>query len=104
MQVEKKGKEFHSSHFARLPVKYLPPEDKYIFAPPSPKYKFNIIGTGMMGLEHLRVTYLEGRATIYGIYDPNPRSVAAAQGALSQIDSNSELKVYNDLESACRVS
>lgn len=99
--MEKKGKEFRNSYFARLPVKYLPLEDKYIFALPSPKYKFNIIGTGMMGIEHLRVTYLEGRATIHGIYDPNPRSVAAAQGALSQIDSNSKLKVYDDLESAC---
>ena len=100
--MEKQGKEFRNSYFARLPgLKYLPPEDKYISALPSPKYKFNIIGTGMMGIEHLRVTYLEGRATIHGIYDPNPRSVAAAQGALSQIDSNSELKVYNDLESVC---
>lgn len=102
MQMEKQGKEFRNSYFARLPgLKYLPPEDKYIFALPSPKYKFNIIGTGMMGIEHLRVTYLEGRATIHGIYDPNPRSVAAAQEALSQIDSNSKLKVYDDLESAC---
>jgi predicted dehydrogenase len=102
MQKEKQDKEFRNSYFARLPgLKYLPPEDKYIFALPSPKYKFNIIGTGMMGIEHLRVTYLEGRATIHGIYDPNPRSVAAAQEALSQIDSNSKLKVYNDLESAC---
>ena len=99
--MEKQGKEFRNSYFARLPVKYLPPEDKYIFAPPSPKYKFNIIGTGMMGIEHLKVTYLEGRATIHGIYDPNPRSVATAQGALAQIDSNSELKVYDDLDSAC---
>ena len=102
MQMEKQGKEFRNSYFARLKgIKYLPPEDQYIFALPSPKYKFNIIGTGMMGIEHLRVTYLEGRATIHGIYDPNPRSVAAAQEALSQIDSNSKLKVYNDLESAC---
>jgi len=102
MQMEKQGKEFRNSNFARLPgLKYLPPEDEYIFALPSPKYKFNIIGTGMMGIEHLRVTYLEGRATIHGIYDPNPRSVSAAQEALSQIDSNSKLKVYDDLESAC---
>lgn len=102
MQMEKQDKEFRNSSFARLSgLKYLPPEDKYIFALPSPKYKFNIIGTGMMGIEHLRVTYLEGRATIHGIYDPNPRSVAAAQEALSQIDSNSKLKVYDDLESAC---
>jgi predicted dehydrogenase len=102
MSVEKKGKEFRNIYFSRSPgLKYLPPEDKYLFSLPTPKYKFNIIGTGMMGIEHLRVTYLEGRATIHGIYDPNPRSVAAAQGALSQIDPNLKLKVYNDLESAC---
>ncbi len=102
MQMEKQDKEFRNSSFARLSgLKYLPPEDKYIFALPTPKYKFNIIGTGMMGIEHLRVTYLEGRATIHGIYDPNPRSVAAAKEVLSQIDSNSKLKVYDDLESAC---
>ncbi len=85
--MEKQGKEFRNSYFARLAGKYLPPEDKYNFSLPSPKYKFNIIGTGMMGIEHLRVIYLEGRASIHGIYDPNPRSVAAAQEALSQIDS-----------------
>jgi len=98
----KQGKEFRNSNFARMRgVKYLPPEDRYIFALPNPKYKFNIIGSGMMGIEHLRVTYLEGRATIHGIYDPNPRSVAAAQGVLSQIDPNLKLKVYDNLESAC---
>lgn len=100
--MEKHGKEFRNSNFARLPgLKYLPPEDKYMFALPSPKYKFNIIGSGMMGIEHLRVTYLEGRATIHGIYDPNPRSVAAAQAALSKIDPNLKLKVYDSLELAC---
>ncbi|MHA1671505.1 MAG: Gfo/Idh/MocA family protein [Promethearchaeota archaeon] len=96
------GKEFRNSYFARLPgLKYLSPEDRYIFALPSPKHRFNIIGSGMMGIEHLRVTYLESRATIHGIYDPNPRSVAAAQSALSQIDPELELKVYDNLEAAC---
>ena len=98
----KHGKEFRNSNFARFKgVGYLPPEDRYLFALDTPKYKFNLIGTGMMGIEHLRVTYLEGRATIHGIYDPNPRSVAAAKSVLSQIDPELELKVYDDLESAC---
>ena len=98
----KHGKEFRNSKWAQIRgLTYLPPEDKYIFALDPPKYRFNIIGTGMMGIEHLRVTYLEGRATIHGIYDPNPRSVAAAQKVLSQIDPELELKVYDDLESAC---
>lgn len=63
---------------------YLPIEDRYLSAAPSPKYKFNIIGTGIMGQEHIRVTLLEGRATIHGIYDPNPSSRTAAQTTFSQ--------------------
>jgi len=98
----KNGKEFRNNYFSRLlGLKYLPSGDKYIFALPNPKYKFNIIGSGMMGIEHLRTTYLEGRATIHGVYDPNPRSIAAAQKALSQIKPEQKLKVYDKLEHAC---
>ena len=98
----KHSKEFRNNYFSRLPgLKYLPSGDKYIFALPNPKYKFNIIGSGMMGIEHLRTTYLEGRAAIQGVYDPNPRSVAAAQRALSQINPEQKLKVYDALENAC---
>jgi hypothetical protein len=57
----KKGKEFRSSFFSRHPLfSYLPEEDRYLFAVEKPKYKFNIIGAGLMGLEHMRVTLLEG--------------------------------------------
>jgi len=98
----KHSKEFRNSYFSRLPgLKSIPPDDKYIFALAKPKYKFNIIGSGMMGIEHLKVTYLEGRASIHGIYDPNPRSVTTAQTALSQIDPEQKLKVYDTLEYAC---
>ncbi|TFF98597.1 MAG: Gfo/Idh/MocA family oxidoreductase [Promethearchaeota archaeon] len=98
----KHGKEFRNNYFSRLlGLKYLPSSDKYIFALPNPKYKFNIIGSGMMGIEHLRTTYLEGRGTIHGVYDPNPRSVVAAQKVLSQINLEQKLKVYDTLENAC---
>jgi len=44
--MEKDIKEFRNSCIARsLGLKYLPLEDKYTFALPTPKYKFNIIGS-----------------------------------------------------------
>lgn len=99
--MAKRGKEFSNSRLSmESRFNILPPEDRYLFAY-SPKYKFNIIGSGMMGIEHLKTTYLEGRATIYGVYDPNPKSVAAAQAALSRIAPEQKLKVYDTLEDAC---
>ena len=41
---------------------YLAPGDKYLFAPETPRHKFNVIGVGVNGQEHIRVTLLEGRA------------------------------------------
>jgi predicted dehydrogenase len=97
----KRGKEFSNSSLSiQSRFNILPTEDRYLFEN-APKYKFNIIGSGMMGIEHLKITYLEGRATIHGVYDPNPKSVAAAQRALSQIEPEQKLKVYENLENAC---
>ncbi len=95
------GKEFrtkeltHSSRF-----NYLPDEDRYIVAKSQSKYKFNIIGAGIIGQEHMNITYLEGRANIHGIYDPNPRSVAVAQGIQAKWN-QPELVIYESLEAAC---
>ncbi|TFF90933.1 MAG: Gfo/Idh/MocA family oxidoreductase [Promethearchaeota archaeon] len=98
--MAKRDKEFSNSRISmQSRFNILPPEDKYLFAS-SPKHKFNLIGSGMMGIEHLRTTYLEGRATIHGVYDPNPRSVAAAQRALSQINPEQKLKIYDKFENA----
>jgi len=97
----KRGKEFSNSRISmQSRFNILPPEDSYLFAA-SPKFRFNIIGSGMMGIEHLRTTYLEGRAIIHGVYDPNPRSVAAAQRELSQINPEQKLKEYDTLDNAC---
>jgi predicted dehydrogenase len=97
-----KGKEFRSRFFSRNPIlNYLPEEDKYLFAFDGPKYKFNIIGAGLMGLEHMRATFLEGRGTIHGVFDPNPRSMAVANEAYSRFASEGTLYIYDSLEEAC---
>jgi predicted dehydrogenase len=80
---------------------YLPDADRYLLATPKPQYRFNVIGTGLNGQEHIRVTHLEGRATIHGIYDPSPRSVDGARIAHAQYRPDNDLVVYESLETAC---
>jgi myo-inositol 2-dehydrogenase / D-chiro-inositol 1-dehydrogenase len=96
------GKELKSRAFSMNPrFNYLPAQDRYLFALEQPRYKFNVIGTGVNGCEHIRVTLLEGRATIHGVYDPNPGSVALAQASFQRFRPGQELKVYDTLEAAC---
>lgn len=96
------GKEIRSRQMARdAQFKYLPDLDRYLLAGVEPRYKFNIIGAGIMGQEHIRVTYLEGRAVVHGIYDPNQRSVETAQQTQHQFMPNHDLVVYDSLEAAC---
>jgi predicted dehydrogenase len=97
-----KGKEIQSRAFSMNPrFGYLPAEDRYLFAMEPPRYKFNVIGAGVNGCEHISVTLLEGRATIHGVYDPNPGSVALAQASFQRFRPGESLKVYESLEAAC---
>lgn len=96
-----KGKMITTRMFSRNPrFNYIPDSDKYYLANEKPSYKFNVIGTGTMGQEHISVTMLEGRATINGVYDPNEGSVVGAQQTFAQY-SDDELKVHQSLEEAC---
>ena len=97
-----KGKELKARLLARDPrFQYIPPEDLYLFAREGPKYKFNVIGTGVNGSEHIQITLMEGRAAIHGIYDPNPGSVEIAQATFKQYEPEQELTIYESLEDAC---
>lgn len=97
-----KGKEIQSRAFSMNPrFGYLAAEDRYLFAAPPPRYKFNVVGAGANGCEHIRVTLLEGRATIHGVYDPNPGSVALAQASFQRFRPGESLKVYESLEATC---
>lgn len=99
--MPKQGKEFRIN-FSRNPAfGYINESDKYLFAIDVPKYRINLIGAGMMGHEHLRLTVLEGRAKIHGIYDPNPLSVELSKRVFAQVAPGRSLVVYNTLEDAC---
>lgn len=97
-----KGKEFWSRDFASRygHSDLVSEQDKYLFAQEPPRYRFNCIGTGTMGQEHIRVTGFEGRAAIHGIYDPEPLSIENAKIAHAKY-SDEPLKVYSSLEEAC---
>ena len=80
---------------------YIADEDRYLLSRGAPSYAFNVIGAGVNAQEHIRVTQLEGRARVHGVYDPNPGSVAAAQRELSRFEPERELIVYDSAEAAC---
>ncbi|RBW67366.1 Gfo/Idh/MocA family protein [Bacillus taeanensis] len=97
-----KRKELQNQYLSRnSKFDYLPDTDRYLSSVNQPKYKFNVIGSGNIGQEHMRVTLMEGRATIHGIYDPNPNSVKQAKKLFSTLAPNSPLVVYESLEAAC---
>ena len=87
-------KELNSNFYANyLNVDYLSERDKYLFKKSFPKYKFNVIGAGMIGLEHIKVTMLEGRGTVHGIYDIDPQSVEHTRNVFSSSFPGHDLKV-----------
>lgn len=95
------GKEIQIKNYPLSPfLHYLPESDRYLVAQQEPKYKFNIIGTGIIGIEHLNITYLEGRASIHGVYDPSPTSIESAHKAQAKW-TQAPLVVYDSLEAAC---
>jgi len=97
-----KGKEFWSRDFASRygHTKLVDEEDKYLFAGEEPRFRFNVIGAGTMGQEHIRVTNFEGRARINGVYDPEALSIENARSAQA-VHCDEPLKIYSSLEEAC---
>lgn len=102
MSPKKKLKptEFKSRILAKdMRWKYLDDKDRYISENPAPKYKFSLIGAGMMGIEHISVCHLEGRSEITGIFDTNKR-VIKVNKLLAARDTGKRMKVYDTLEEA----
>ncbi len=81
--------------------RYLAKEDRYLFAKEKPKYKFNIIGCGLNGNEHIHITLLEGRAAIHGVFDENPGSIDLVQKTVAKFNPDQELVIHKSLEAVC---
>ena len=76
----------------------LIPESPY--HPQQGKPRLLIVGAGMMGREHLRVTQQLGWAEVQGIVDPFDGSIEWAQSDWALLSSQ-PLTVYADLREAC---
>ncbi|MEM7334253.1 MAG: Gfo/Idh/MocA family oxidoreductase [Chloroflexota bacterium] len=101
----KRGNEFKSSAFIMNPrFNYLPEGDRYLMHRAPAQYRFNVIGTGINGQEHIANTLLEGRGEIYGVYDPNPGSIEGAKRRNEQYNGRKNLVVYDNLTQACNDS
>lgn len=87
----------HAHHL----IRHLSEHDRYLFATEQPRYRFNVIGTGMNGQEHLKITMIEGRAVVHGVFDPHPGSIEGARRAYAQFAPPDELVVYDSLAAAC---
>jgi myo-inositol 2-dehydrogenase/D-chiro-inositol 1-dehydrogenase len=96
------GKELRSRALSVDPrFGYLAEVDHYLFAREEPQHKFNVIGCGVNGNEHIYITLLEGRAMVHGIFDVNPGSIVQAQKTLAGFNTGQELVCYDSLEAAC---
>jgi len=96
----KRNKEYTNRAYALIPkFAYIPQEDRFLLST-EVRYRFNVIGVGVNGQEHVYVTMLEGRTTIHGVYDPNPSSIEGAKRTKARF-SDEPLVVYESLEAAC---
>ena len=96
------GKELRSRAFTLDPrFSYLSKEDRYLFADGESKHKFNVIGCGVNGNEHIHITQLEGRASIHGVFDINPGSIELVKKTFAGFNAGQELVLYDSLDAAC---
>lgn len=88
------------SSIFRAQLDYLENQDHFFFSHFDPQYRFNIIGTGMIGMEHIRATLLEGRAMIGGLYDLSSQSVRTAEELVNRLQPRA-VTVHQTLEAIC---
>ena len=77
--------------------------DRYLYAPPAPQHSVQVIGTGTIGQEHMRVAHLTGRARIGGVYDDAADSVGPALEEFEKL-AGYRPKAHETLEAACNSS
>ncbi len=83
--------------------RHVEAHDRYLYSRPAAQHKVNVIGTGTIGMEHMRVAALLGRVGINGIYDPQPASVATALDEYAKLSEETPT-VYSSVEEACNAS
>ncbi len=80
--------------------RHITADDRYLYSREKPRYRANIIGTGTIGQEHMRVASMLDRIAIHGIYDERASSADVAAEEYSRHSEDTLLR-YQDIESAC---
>ena len=75
--------------------------DKYLYRREAPRYRFNVIGTGTIGQEHMAVAALLGAAQIHGIFDERGHSMTVASEEHVRRGGAAPIQ-YDDLSAACQ--
>lgn len=86
---------------AKSLTKYIPEQDKYLAKKSETKYKFNVIGAGNIGREHINVVMMEERGEIHGIYDANRQVAEDTKTYFAETYASDALIIYDTLEEAC---
>lgn len=89
-------------YFAEAPgQQHIEPVDRFVYADSDVRHTINVIGTGTIGQEHMRVAALVGRASVGGIFDERDASVRVALDTFSE-HSDTVPTVFESLEAACQ--
>ena len=88
--------------FEQLPSqRHIEEGDRYLYRQEAPRYRFNIIGTGTIGQEHMGVATLLGAGQIHGIFDERRHSMAVASEEHVRRGAEAPIQ-YDDLSAACQ--
>ncbi|MEL7297501.1 MAG: Gfo/Idh/MocA family oxidoreductase, partial [Pseudomonadota bacterium] len=80
--------------------RHVTDRDRYLYRHGAPRFKANVIGTGTIGQEHMRVATLLGKVAIHGIYDASDHSMDVAETEFKKL-SDFPLVRYDSLDAAC---
>ncbi|MEM7705936.1 MAG: Gfo/Idh/MocA family oxidoreductase [Pseudomonadota bacterium] len=81
--------------------RHIARDDHYLYRQADPIYRAAIIGTGTIGMEHMRVAALLGRIRVHGIYDASAHSMEVASEEYRRY-SDDTLVRYQCVEDVCR--
>ncbi len=81
--------------------RHIEDDDKYLYRREAPRYRFNIIGTGTIGQEHMGVATLLGAGQIHGVFDQRRHSMAVATEEHVRRGETAPVQ-YDDLPAACQ--
>ncbi|MEM8683143.1 MAG: Gfo/Idh/MocA family oxidoreductase [Pseudomonadota bacterium] len=80
--------------------RHIQPGDHYLYSKRAPTHRVNVIGTGTIGIEHMRVAAMLGRVAVNGIFDTQRESMAVASEEFARHSADT-LQHYDSLDAAC---